>query len=119
MFQRASSVILFVRDIRQSQAWYEDVLRIAPRYTDERFALFEIADTKLCFHLADEKSPVTTGGTVAYWWVDDFDEMIKRVLYHRGTLYRGPIPTEDGEQICQIKDPFGNVFGLEGRIPTG
>jgi hypothetical protein len=29
-------------------------------------------------------------------------------------LYRGPLDRRDGEFMCQMKDPFGNLFGLVG-----
>jgi len=30
------------------------------------------------------------------------------------SLYRGPMPIEDGLGMCQLADPFGNLLGLRG-----
>ena len=30
----------------------------------------------MCFHQADDKSPVSTGGSVAYWLVEDLTEAL-------------------------------------------
>ena len=114
MFKSVHSVFLFVTNIRQSSSWYSELLGYPPRFEEERFALFDVGPTQLCFHLADGKSPLGTGGTVAYWWVDDFDGALSRAQALGGRLYRGPIPNEPGFRICQILDPHGNVFGLEG-----
>ncbi|MGE0171343.1 MAG: VOC family protein [Oligoflexales bacterium] len=116
MLKSVSSIFLFVSDIKQSRDWYEKALGFKPRYEDPDFALFEVGKTNLCFHRADSKSPLTTGGCVGYWWVDDFRGAVVHLSSLGGTIYRGPIPTEANLQICQIKDPFGNVIGLEGEI---
>lgn len=115
MFRSVRSVFLFVTDIRQSAEWYGKLLGYPPRFEEERFVLFDVGPTQLCFHLADTKSPVVTGGCVAYWWVDDFAGAVARAEALGGRLYRGPILAEPEVRICQILDPFGNVFGLEGR----
>ncbi len=116
MIRFVSSVFLFVSDIKKSQVWYEKLLGYSPNYVDERFAEFKFGTTSLCLHLADEKSPVTTGGCVAYWWVDDFEGVVQKMISSGGKIYRGPIATVENRQICQILDPFGNILGLEGGI---
>ena len=30
-------------------------------------------------------------------------------------LYRGPLVIGNGEAICQMSDPFGNLLGLIGK----
>ena len=30
------------------------------------------------------------------------------------SLYRGPLAIESDQGICQLADPFGNLFGLIG-----
>lgn len=118
MLKSVSSIFLFVTDIQQSQAWYEKALGCQPNESSECFALFKIGTTNLCFHLADAKSPFTTGGSVGYWWVDDFRATVDHLISLGACIYRGPIPTINGLQICQIIDPFGNVIGLEGNIQS-
>jgi len=55
-----------------------------------------------------------TAGTVTYWQVGDFNKAVKWACDCGGKLYRGPLDIEDEQSICQILDPFGNLFGLCG-----
>ena len=83
---------------------------------DDNFGLIKIGENELCFHLADDKSPVTTGGSVSYWHVNDLLDVVDLFVENGGVIYRGPIEIpENDEGICQIKDPFGNVIGIQGK----
>ncbi|RYZ54049.1 MAG: hypothetical protein EOP07_16700, partial [Proteobacteria bacterium] len=74
MFKAVHSVFMFVENIEQSRDWYASVLDRKPTYIDEKFAMFKIGEINLCFHQADSKTPVSSGGSVTYWWVDDFEK---------------------------------------------
>jgi predicted enzyme related to lactoylglutathione lyase len=115
MFSKVKSVFMFVDDIAASRDWYARILGQPPTYIDESFAMFNVNGINLCFHLADLKTPVPTGGSVSYWWVEDFTKSLKALQAAGASLYRGPIESEPGSRICQLKDPFGNVFGIEGQ----
>src|SRR3954471_16641464 len=104
MLKRIASVYLFVADIRQSRDWYERVLGIAPVEDLPEFARFEVGEAHLCLHRAGGKSPLSTGGEVAYWEVAEFDAAVRRFVDHGGEIYRGPIPTIEDLWICQIRD---------------
>jgi predicted enzyme related to lactoylglutathione lyase len=85
-----------------------------------QFALIRVGSLEFCFHKADAKSPVSTGGCVAYWEVDDFDKTINDAVSIGGAIYRGPLRIHDSPRwMAQIKDPYGNVFGIEGFKTVG
>jgi len=114
MFKNLVTVLFFVQDIRKSKEWYSQLLGIAPIEEDSKFASFRIENHFLNFHLADNKSPVSSGGCVCYWEVTDLHRAIEKAKSLGAKVYRGPLEvSETGRTICQIKDPFGNVFGLE------
>jgi predicted enzyme related to lactoylglutathione lyase len=114
--KKIHAVYLFVSDIRKSSAWYSKVLGIPLSIDEENFGLINIGGSELCFHQADEKSPVSLGGSVGYWQVDDLLHTAQLFEKHDGKIYRGPISIPNLDQgICQIKDPFGNVIGLQGK----
>jgi predicted enzyme related to lactoylglutathione lyase len=115
MLKGLRSVYFCAADLRQSRDWYSTVLGTLPAEDLADFVRFDIQGFNLCLHRTDEKSPLSTGGEVAYWEVDDFDLAVRHILAHGGTLHRGPICAIDDLWICQIRDPFGNVIGLEGR----
>ncbi len=116
MFKNFITALYFVESVSESKEWYSKYLGSNPIEEDDKFASFRIGSCFLNFHLADEASPVSTGGCVAYWEVDDLDKMVLRAESLGGQLYRGPLKVEQsGRTICQVRDPFGNVFGLESR----
>ncbi|HET7090661.1 MAG TPA: VOC family protein [Anaerolineae bacterium] len=58
--------------------------------------------------------PAGAAGQVAYWHVEDFDAALERAENLGAVLYRGPLRRLDGQYMCQVKDPFGNLIGLIG-----
>jgi RimJ/RimL family protein N-acetyltransferase/predicted enzyme related to lactoylglutathione lyase len=115
MLDRLEFVYLFVQDIPRSKAWYEKVLATPPSISEEFFVEFRLGAHAICLHPADEKSPLTTGGSVGYWRANPFGKTLDHFTSHGAELYRGPLDIGDGTFICQVKDPFGNVLGLTGR----
>ena len=114
--QRLHAIYLFVDNVKKSSSWYSRVLNIPLTIDDENFGQIKLGQSELCFHQADTKSPLTTGGSVGYWQVADLLEVANLFVEHEGAIYRGPIEIpESNEGICQIKDPFGNVIGLQGK----
>lgn len=108
-------VYLFTSDFEASKAWYRNVLGIEPTIDIENYVEFRPGDSSgLCLHHADDKSPFSTGGSVAYWSVVDFNAAIAHFQKHGAKIYRGPIPIENGKSICQMIDPIGNVIGFVG-----
>ena len=56
-------------------------------------------------------------GSVGYWFIDDMDELLKRVEQIGGKIYRGPLRVNEVQRtIVQIQDPFGNVIGIEATF---
>ena len=114
------TVYLFVHDVKKSSSWYSKVLNIPLTIDEEIFGLLKIGPNEMCFHQADGKSPVSTGGSVAYWSVKSLKGAMDLFVKHGASLYRGSIEIpESNEGICQMKDPFGNVIGLRGKYKNG
>jgi predicted enzyme related to lactoylglutathione lyase len=63
---------------------------------------------------ADEKVAAGAAGSVVYWQVAHFDAALAHALNQGATLYRGPMPIEAGQAMCQVRDPWGNCVGLRG-----
>ena len=70
------AVYLFVSDVKKSSAWYSKVLNIPLTINEDKFGLIKIGQNELCFHQADDKSPVSTGGSVAYWSVENLTKVL-------------------------------------------
>jgi predicted enzyme related to lactoylglutathione lyase len=80
--------------------------------------LVDTGAVQLFFHAADpQRNP--PGGTVAYFAVADFDAARAELLQAGCVPHRGPLSLDDGRRICQLRDPFGTIWGLEetgGRV---
>jgi RimJ/RimL family protein N-acetyltransferase/predicted enzyme related to lactoylglutathione lyase len=108
-------VYLFTSDLPASRLWYQLVLGIAPVVDLENYVEYRPGGRcGLCLHPADKKSPSTTGGSVSYWKVRNFDETILHFQSHGAKIYRGPLEIPGAKRICQLADPIGNVIGLIG-----
>lgn len=105
-----------VSDIQKSRDWYRAFFGIEPVEDLENFVSFRIGDTLFDLSVADKKSPLSTGGSVGYWLVDSLDEAIEKAKSLGADVYRGPLRVDEVQRtIVQIKDPQGNVFGLEAE----
>ncbi len=74
----------------------------------------KIGNIQLEIVTADEKVAAGAAGTVIYWSVDDLDTAIAHFATIGAALYRGPMQIEDGQWMCQVRDPWGNCIGLRG-----
>lgn len=108
-------VYLFVADLPRNKAWFEEILGVPPSIENGFFVEFRLGSSALCLHPADEKSPLTTGGSVGYWRVHELAKAVEHFISHGASLYRGPLDIGNGEAICQMRTPFGNVVGLIGK----
>jgi len=110
--QGVSQVIVFVDDPEAAAAFWAEALGTT---RDTRLPLINVRGIELFFHESDpEKSP-PGASTVVYWRVDDFDAARQRLLDLGCEAWRGPIDIGEGRRICQLRDPFGVVVGLDGR----
>ena len=113
MLRAVERVVFFVEDVERAVAWYQQVLA-GEVDRSGRLPTVVVGDVQFAFHPADPKTPPGVGGTVPYCGADSFDAVTKTFVDGGAAVYRGPLEIEDGRRICQIKDPFGNVFGLVG-----
>jgi predicted enzyme related to lactoylglutathione lyase len=109
-----ATIRLCSSDLQKSKQWYQKFLGHEPVEDLENFVSFKICGVCLDISEADEKSPSSLGGAVGYWLVNDLDAAIEKAVDLGGIVYRGPLRVEEVRRtIVQIKDPIGNVIGLE------
>jgi catechol 2,3-dioxygenase-like lactoylglutathione lyase family enzyme len=108
-------VVMFVPAVRAAAEWYSSALGLPIACLDDSFGYIRVGSSQLCFHIEDEKADAGHRGQVAYWRVSSLAET--RALLERAgaRLYRGPLVIGNGEAICQMSDPFGNLLGLIGN----
>ena len=110
--------LLFVSEMEQSKNYYAEFLGLSPVEDLVDFASFQIGKQFINLHLADGKSPLSTGGCVCYLHVENLEYWIKRATDIGGIIWRGPLKVSNKLTICQILDPFGNAIGLESTRDT-
>jgi predicted enzyme related to lactoylglutathione lyase len=105
----------FVDDPQVAASWYAKHLFNDVRVQQESgFFWFEAGTIEVGFHPSnDEKNPAG-GGSVVYWRVENFDRSRDALLRAGCESWRGPLGLSPERRICQLRDPFGNIFGLEG-----
>ena len=109
-----ATIRISVTDVTESKNWYQSLFGQKPIEEIEKFVSFRINDVCFDISLADSKSPLSPGGSVGYWLIDDMDELLKRIEEIGGKIYRGPLRIDEIQRIIvQIQDPFGNVIGFE------
>lgn len=106
------NVFYFVTDLEGATRWYAGVLGAEPVDTAEQLVAFELGDVRLTLHIDDEFNTPGPSGTVAYWTVPDVDAFVARWESHGAKAHRGPKTVFTGERLCQLLDPFGNLFGV-------
>jgi predicted enzyme related to lactoylglutathione lyase len=107
------AVRLHIHDVPKAAAWYGEAFGLKLVSCNDDFALLQKGSSILELARADDKNPSSSGGTVAYWSVLSLTEACERLVAAGAVIFRGPLKIDDeGLVICQMKDPFGGVFGL-------
>jgi predicted enzyme related to lactoylglutathione lyase len=110
------AVMIHVADVEVAVHWYQQAFPLARRIAVEssEFQCLDVGPTILEIVPADGKVSSGAAGSVAYWRVADFSAALSHMQEIGATLYRGPLAIENGEYMCQVRDPWGNCIGLRG-----
>ncbi|MCL4496058.1 MAG: VOC family protein [Firmicutes bacterium] len=112
MIKALDEVTLFVDDVSAVKEWVGKLLGCPITFESESYCSFAVGAIKLGLHTRDKKSQGPAGRQVPYWRVEDLHSAIDRFMALGGSIYRDPIVGIDGPMVCQMQDPFGNVWGL-------
>ena len=81
---------------------------------DGEFFYFLFNTIEFGFHPADDDRNTRGGSPVIYLSVANLEQTRTRLAALGCSLHRGPLTITPTRQICQMIDPFGNTFGLDG-----
>ncbi|MGZ4135147.1 MAG: VOC family protein [Tumebacillaceae bacterium] len=110
-------VLFFVPNVSEAKSWYMGLLDANPTFDDPNYCAFRLGGVMIGLHPSDAKTAADVAGQIVYWRCANLDSTIAHFLAHGCAIFRGPIVGVDGPKICQVKDPFGNVWGLlEQRV---
>ena len=109
-------VLFFVPDVQVAKRWYGELLGVEPYFDHEGYCTFRLANVTVGLHPSDEKKNSSRiAGQVTYWRVSDIQKTIAHFESHGCSKFRGPTFGVDQVWVCQVKDPFENVWGLVQR----
>jgi len=111
------NVFYFVDDLDAAMAWYTERLGREPVTLGRALVAFDIDGVRLTLHEADDVNSPGPAGTVPYWTVSDVDAVVADWTAHGATTHRGPKTVFTGERLCQLLDPFGNLFAVREVAP--
>ena len=108
------AVMAFVTAPLEAAAWWSSLTQVPVQQAGE-FAWLDLpGGTELGFHPADGERNPLNGNPVVYWAVPDLDATRRALLTAGAVHHRGPFQIAQGRRICQLKDPFGVIVGLDG-----
>lgn len=94
--------------------WASNLGDDAPVIREGEFRYFMVDGTEFGFHPADDDRNPIGASPIIYLTVSSLEQTRSRLLQHGCTMLRGPLTIDDSRRICQMIDPFGNAFGLDG-----
>ena len=118
-------VILFVRDLERSVAFYRDVIGLPFKLQGDGYvefatqgARFGLYDRNRLGELTGQRTdpPDHPGGEVVFL-VEDVDAEAERLREAGATILRGPVDRAWGHRTLHLLDPDGFVVELAGEIP--
>ena len=118
-------VILFVRDLERSVAFYRDVIGLPFKLQGDGYvefatqgARFGLYDRNRLGELTGQgtEPPDHPGGEVVFL-VEDVDAEAERLREAGVTILRGPLDRAWGHRTLHLEDPDGFVVELAGEIP--
>ena len=111
----------FVPDVRAARDWMASWLGRPPAVDDASLCQFTVGAGRITLHPADEKAAPGAGGQVTYWALASLDAMAAMMEWfasHGGRTLRKPVSGLEGGWVCQLLDPFGNVWGFWAPAPA-
>jgi len=115
-FETVDYVILYVRDIERSIAFYRDVVGLPFKFLESGYAEFATRGTKFALFdralvpdlIGREQSEGGPAGEVAFL-VDDVDAEAKPLKGAGAEILSGPVDRPWGQRTLHVADPDGNV----------
>jgi predicted enzyme related to lactoylglutathione lyase len=115
-FGGVGNVFYFVDDLDAAVDWYSSRLQQQPVVRGGALAAFDLDGTRLTLHKQDEFNSPGPSGTSPYWTVADVDAFVEEWTAHGAVAHRGPKTVFTGERLCQLLDPFGNLFSVRQQV---
>ena len=120
-FGAIAAVMVHVGDVAAALDWYARAFPAAERIgvAAPAFECLALGGVRIEIVPADAKVAAGASGSVVYWRVAVLEDALAHFQGLGATLYRGPMAIENGQSMCQVRDPWGNCIGLRGPRRPG
>lgn len=112
------TVMVFVPDPERAARWWagfiDTEVNIEVNDDSQVYAWFEVAGVEYGWHPAEDERNPRGGSPVIYWNVGDLAAARERLVAAGCTAHRDPLRVDADRKICQLVDPFGTIFGIDG-----
>jgi len=94
--------------------WASNLGEDAPVVREGEFLVLHCGPDRVRLPPADDDRNPIGASPVIYLSVANLEMTRAHLLKLGCTMHRGPLTIDSSRQICQMIDPFGNAFGLDG-----
>lgn len=111
------AVMFFANEPRVAAIWWATLCAIPASSVEsvDEFACFDLGDIEFGFHPSDEEMNPHGGTPVIYLTTDNLEKSVSNAQALGAQLHRGPLQVSGDRTIAQLVDPFGNIFGFDGK----
>lgn len=106
------SHIIQAEDIREVASWYEKVLQKKPYFEADMYIGFDAWWCELGIFKREPWYIKTWNNIEIYWWVEDVNSELKRLIELWWTQKDAPVEVWWGIVMWSVIDPFWNFFGI-------
>jgi methyltransferase (TIGR00027 family) len=117
MLKELMRVVYSVADVEAAKAWYGRALGSEPVFDSPVACIFKVNQCSLSLVKAARPAPEGEPSLAAYWEVADVDDVVGRLVELGARVKTAPANVLT-VRVAQVVDPFGNVLGLSGAIPS-
>jgi predicted enzyme related to lactoylglutathione lyase len=112
MLHGLRTVIYVVPDLAEAKAWYGRTFGIAPYFDEPFYVGFNVGGYELGLMPEEGDHRSGTGGTFAYWGVDDASGALARAVAGGAEVHSDVQDVGEGIRTAIVLDPWGNAVGL-------
>jgi predicted enzyme related to lactoylglutathione lyase len=112
------NVFYFVSDLKAAASWYAARLGREPVVEGRSLVAFDIDGVRLTIHEADDVNSPGPAGSSPYWTVPNVDDVVAEWTARGAVTHRGPKTVFTGERLCQLLDPWDNLFAIREEPAT-
>ncbi|MFC7546594.1 VOC family protein [Plantactinospora sp. GCM10030261] len=122
MLRGLTTAVYFADDVPAAVRWYTELFGVEPYFVrpvdgPPAYVEFRIGDYQHEFGLLDRRFDPSgpaerPGGAITYWYVDDVEASVARLLSRGATPHDKPVERGPGFITASVVDPFGNILGV-------